>query len=767
MRLSDHLRSLSDDELALLLRRRPDLGRAAEGGFGALARRAASPSSIGRALVRADVGMLVLAEALCVRHPVSVDELVELLGTFDRDGVANSVERMRLSGLALVSDGLVEPVDGLIDLFPHPFGLGRSFVELAPQLDPTRLRDLAARHALELGDAPIAVVAAAVARWLAGGEGLDELLDTAPPESRQLLRYLVIEGVARLDLPSWLRYGRMPGDDPRAWLVDEGLVVPVGADEAELAREVALHLREGGLAPNAMMRRPSLRTAPGLDPDTVDATGAEQSARTLAAAEHLIQHLGDRPASVRKSGGVGGRELKRLGRVVGLDERDTARLLELAAAAGLVDSDRVHVHPGNRAQRWLALDRGRRWLALVWTWLETERLPSVALGELPSGERPGALERTELLLDAAGGRRDLLATLAEVAPGQAVTVPDLISAVVWLAPNRWGVDEATVAVTTRWAVEEAELLGLFAEGSPTATARALARPGHQGLEAAVSAALPPDQHQVVLQGDLSAVAFGALAPDVAHRLEQMAEVEEAGVRYRFSEASIRRAMDHGASPEDVLAFLEGHAVSGVPAALDYLIADVARRYGSVRVLGTSAVIVTDDEARAIEVASHRRAARIGLRLVAPTVLVSSTPPLELVDELRAWGYLPVLEGDVVTFERPDQIPSPDTPTSWTGPGLPDELGQPEAVELVELLRDLDRQEVDGPPTTPATPEEPSPRVVLERNRNRPVVVEYLEDGQLVSTAGVVVAVRSDTALVLSGRRLVPIGLGGVLRVEVP
>ncbi|MBW3615059.1 MAG: helicase-associated domain-containing protein, partial [Actinobacteria bacterium] len=101
-----------------------------------------------------------------------------------------------------------------------------------------------------------------------------------------------------------------------------------------------------------------------------------------------------------------------------------------------------------------------------------------------------------------------------------------------------------------------------------------------------------------------------------------------------SEASIRRAMDHGASPEDVLAFLEGHAVSGVPAALDYLIADVARRYGSVRVLGTSAVIVTDDEARAIEVASHRRAARIGLRRVAPTVLVSSTPPLELVDELH-------------------------------------------------------------------------------------------------------------------------------------
>lgn len=766
MRLSDHLRSLSDEQLAELLVRRPDLGPAAEGGFGALARRAASPSSLGRALVRADVGMLVLAEALCVRHPVSIDELVDLLGTSDVDGVVDSVERLRLCGLALVDDGLVEPVDRLVELFPHPFGLGRSFVDLAPQLDPARLRDIAARHGLELGDAPGPVVAAAVARWFATGDGLPALLEQAPPESRKLLQYLVAEGVARLDVPSWLRYGRMPADDPRAWLVDQGLVVPIGADEAELVREVALHLRDRGLAPHAMLRRPLLRTAPGLDQAAVDAVGGEAAARTLAAAEHLIQHLGDRPASVRKSGGVGARELKRLSRVVGLDERDTARLLELTAAAGLVDSDRRHVHPAARADRWLGLDRARRWLALAWTWLETERLPSVALGELPTGERPGALERTELVLDAAGGRRDLLAALATVAPGDAVTVADLIAAVVWRAPNRWGIDEATVAVTTRWAVEEAELLGLVAEGSPTTVARALADPAGSDPEGAAATVLSPDQHQVVLQGDLSAVAFGALAPDVAHRLEQMADLEEAGVRYRFTESSVRRSLDAGWTPEQLLAFLDAHAVSGIPPALDYLIGDVARRYGSIRVLATSAVLITDDEARAIEVASHRRAARIGLRLVAPTVLVSSTPPFELVDELRAWGYLPVLEGDVVTFERPEHdLPSLETPTSWTGPGLVDELAPPEAVELVGLLRDLDNQDVGTP--TPAEPEPASPRVVLDRHRNRPVVVEYLEDGHLVTTSGVVVAVRSDTALLLAGRRLIPVGLGGVVRVQTP
>jgi hypothetical protein len=764
VRLSDHLRSRSDEELSELLRRRPDLGPAAEGGFGALARRAASPLSIGRALVRADVGMLVVAEALCVRHPVSPEELVELLGTHDADGLLDAVERLRVCGLALVEDGLVEPVDRLSELFPHPFGLGRSFVELAPHLDPARLREIADGHNLELGDAPVPVVAAALARWFASADALDGLLDAAPGESRDLLRYLVVEGVARLDLPSWLRYGRMPGDDPRAWLIDQGLLVPFGGDQAELPREVALQLRTGGLAPHAVLRRPPLPTAPGLDAATVDATGAEAATRLLAAAEHLVQHLGDRPAVVRKSGGVGSRELRRLSRVVGLDERDTARLVELVAAAGLIDVDRQHVTPSPRAGRWLGLDRSRRWLALVWTWLETERLPSVALGELPSGERPGALERVELLLDAAGARRDLLATLATVPEGAAVGTPELLATVVWQAPNRWGIDEATVAVTTRWALEEAELLGLVAEGAPTAAARALADPTQGGLQQAAEAALPADQHQVVLQGDLSAVAFGALAPDVAHRLEQLAEHEEAGVRYRFTEASVRRALDLGWSPEQIEEFLVRHAVSGVPPALGYLIADVVRRYGSIRVLPSAAVLVTDDEARAIEVASHRRAARVGLRLVAPTVLVSATPADELLDELRSWGYLPVLEGGTLALVSADPSEPPaETPLTWTGPGLVDELGPDEATELVELLRDLDRQEADGPVVDESEPI--SPRVLLDRNRNRPVVVEYLEDGQLVATTGVVVAVRADTALLLAGRRLVPIGLGGVVRVE--
>jgi hypothetical protein len=696
VRLSDHLRAWSDDDLAWLLRARPDLGPAAEGGFGALARRAATPASLGRALLRADVGMLVVVEALCVRHPVSFDELTQLLGTGDRAGVAAAVERLRRQGLALVHDGLVDPVDRLPELFPHPFGLGRTFTELACQLSPARLRALAARHGLDVGDAPAPAVAAAVGRWLAGGDTVAELLDGGPPAARDLLGYLATEGMARLDLPAAADHPLADGD-PRVWLVEQGLVVPVAPGQAEVVREAALRLRSGGLAPQASLRPPALEAQPGPAPAVVDEAAAAAAARFLTAAEDLVRCLGERPATIRKEGGVGVRELGRLGREIGFDRRDTARLLELVAAAGLVHTDRDRVRTTDRALHWLGSERGLRFMVLVESWLDTERLPSVALGELPSAGRPGALQAVEVLVDAPGARRDLLATAAAVPEGEVVSTAELVAAAVWRAPNRWGVDEATVAVTTRWTVEEAALLGLLAEGCATAVARALARPDRAGLALALAAALPPEPVPARSPGHLAAPGGGG-------------------------------------RPEGA---------------------------GRVRVLAAATVLVTD-EARAIEVASHPRAGRLGLRLVAPTVLVASVGAAAVVEELRGWGHRPVLDGVVVTLADRAPAASPEPAPGWVGAVPPDDLGPAEAAELVGLLRHADAETAVPGDLAGA----PSPRVVLERHRNRSVVVEHFHDGRLVATSGVVVAVRSDTALVLAGRRLVPIALGGVVRVGV-
>ena len=53
--------------------------------------------------------------------------------------------------------------------------------------------------------------------------------------------------------------------------------------------------------------------------------------------------------------------------------------------------------------------------------------------------------------------------------------------------------------------------------------------------------------------------------------------------FRFSAASMRRAFDAGWSADDVHRWLAEHSSTGVPQPLQYLVDDVARRHGSIRV----------------------------------------------------------------------------------------------------------------------------------------------------------------------------------------
>jgi len=150
---------------------------------------------------------------------------------------------------------------------------------------------------------------------------------------------------------------------------------------------------------------------------------------------------------------------------------------------------------------------------------------------------------------------------------------------------------------------------------------------------------------VLLQADLTAVAPGPLVPELAREMALLADVESSGgaTVYRFSETSLRRALDAGRGADEVKELLARVSRTPVPQGLGYLVDDVARRHGALRVGTASAYLRCDDPVLMAEVLAARKAATLHLRRLAPTVAVTPADPKRLLEVLRAAGYSPTAE----------------------------------------------------------------------------------------------------------------------------
>ncbi|MEL7155509.1 MAG: helicase-associated domain-containing protein [Actinomycetota bacterium] len=771
MHLADHLRSWSPEALGHLLTARPDLLPAADDGFGSLARRAASANSIGRCLIGVDVAMFLVAQALVVSPPATADEIDELLGTHDPDATLDALGRLAALGLVLVEERVATPMPALADLLARPLGLGPSFAEQADRVAPEVLTAMAS--ALDADGAPTTgATARAIARRLRTAEGVERLLTTAPSGTADVVGLLSAERSSAVDVPVGHRYRALDDNDPVSWLLRRGLLVPYDEFVAEPVRELTLSHHPTGLAPGAALRPIDVRPVDGLAPEAVSAAAADRASRALEGAETLLRLVTDGEVAVRKAGGVGVRELKRLAKVLELEPVDVGRLLELLDEARLITHVGGRLSPSARAEVWRGLARDRRWLVLVRAWIAGERFLSIALTTGPDGKPLAALDELEPVADAFGGRRAVLTQIASLADGRAFDPQQLAEAAVWHRPNLWGPGEPPPEELVAWTVAEAELLGLVAMAAPTELLRAVVDGDENALDALAATTLGADQDRFMLQSDLTALALGPLDPSVAAPLTELADrkADAATPLFHFTEASVRRGFDRGWTADTIIAFLERHALSGVPQPLAYLVADVERRYGSIRVMAATSVLVTDDEALAVEVATTRRAARLGLRLVAPTVLVGPVAPHQLLDELRAEGFFPVLDGDVARLEADHAGhlsgqgaerfgPADDgLPADWTGPALTPAALAGEVADVVAAL--TDEPEPDTGADDGAGPHR------LHLLWNRAAVVTHLRDGQLREARGVVVAV-DDALTLLNERGIERVGLDAVVAVDDP
>jgi hypothetical protein len=225
-------------------------------------------------------------------------------------------------------------------------------------------------------------------------------------------------------------------------------------------------------------------------------------------------------------------------------------------------------------------------------------------------------------------------------------------------------------------------LGLQALDAVTGLAAA-ALPGGE-VRAGLVEEFPEPVRELILQSDLTAVAPGPLAHDVDRTVRMLAAQESrgAGGVFRFSADSLRRAFDAGWSAERVLDWLARHSSTGVPQPLEYLVGDVARRHGRIRLGTVGSWLQTDDEAVITQVLARPEAGSLGLRRLAPGVLVADAEAAEVAGLLHSLGLSPAAEdaaGNLLT-SPPRPRARARTVEPLTGP-LPAE----EVRGLAELL----------------------------------------------------------------------------------
>ncbi len=402
---------------------------------------------------------------------------------------------------------------------------------------------------------------------------------------------------------------------------------------------------------------PPLRGIPNGSRE-VNQAAADAALSALRATAGMLSRWGVAPVPVLKSGGLGIRELRKAAASVDVDLRAATLYTEVARAAGLLAASGWtggEWLPSRAFDAWRDTAAADQWAALASAWLAMTRVPALVGARDEHGGLRGALGAGLDRVDAPRVRSWVLGQLATVPPGESVSVQAVLRRLAWRWPRGQHQLQAMLAKT---AMAEAAQLGLTGLGALSAPGRALVLDGLPAAAAALAGILPEPVDYVVLQADMTAVAPGPLGGGLDRELTVAADVESTGgaTVYRFSADSVRRALDAGRSGEGLLEFLQQRSRTPVPQPLRYLIEDVARRHGQVRVGGASSYIRSEDAAVLAEIAADRRAAALRLRLLAPTVLVSLADRGDVIGVLRKLGYSPAAESadgavEIITVAR--------------------------------------------------------------------------------------------------------------------
>lgn len=586
---AQYLRSLDDQSLTALFALRPELISPVPADIANLALRASSIPSLVRAVDSLNKWQLQLLEAAAViNEPFTEKELLAVTDKSGKFALSALVER------ALIYDG----GDG----FRLPGNLREILGTEIAGLGPVSAKKLNLKGLADAPDASKKVLDAMI--W-------------GPPRG----------SVTDVKKPN-------PGV---AWLLEQGFLSPVNQQSVVLHREVAIALRGKKIHRELEITPPKI-SGRDVSIKNIQATAISNITTFLRWSEEVLNFWAQEPPTALKAGGIGVRDLRDLALHLGISEECTAFVIEVNYLAGLltIDSD-DRVLPTHQFDIWLTQSASRKWESLVAPWLITSRMSGLVNRD---GSKSVTPMGPELDRSNAAPVRSLVLSILQENSGIAPDIQSLIAHAQWHRPYRrsGGIPSEYI----EWVSREAEWLGLTGQNALSVYAVSLLAGDELDT---IDADLPKSVDHILIQSDNTAIAPGPLEHEVAQELDLIADIESRGAAtvFRFSESSLRRGLDHGRTGEEILAFLKKSSKTPVPQPLEYMIGDISKKHGKLRVGNTSSFIRCEDNALITQIMKDKKVEALGLRRIAPEVLISLHDASDVLNILRAANYLPAAE----------------------------------------------------------------------------------------------------------------------------
>jgi hypothetical protein len=629
---SDYLRSVDDAAFIALFTARPDLVSPVPPNIASLAVRACSAPSLARAIDSLNQWQLQVLEAAA-----SVNE------PFSEKIVSGLTDKEATTALKyLISVGLVYPSDDGLRI-------------------PTQLRDVIGTEPAGLGPASLAKL------------NLKELAD-APADAKKVLERLTWG-------PPRGSVGDIKNPGPGVtWLLDRKFLVPLDQRTVILPREVGIALRIGKIHKEQLVKSPQL-TGSKRDERQINLAAIANISTVLRWVEELLNFWADEPADALRAGGLGVRDLKIISNHLGVDESCTAFIAELAYLTSLISIDADdRILPSNKFDIWLMQTPADRWQMLASQWLITSRVSGL-VGRVEA--KNVAALGPELDRVNAARVRSLTLNLLRENQGIAPDWKSFKSLLDWRAPVRR--NSSLQDELGQWSLREAEWLGITGQG-------AISKFGIEFLDGedltSINEDLPKTVDHILIQGDNTAIAPGPLEHEISQALAMMAEIESRGgaTVYRFTEATIRRALDHGKTGDEIKGFLVKTSKTPMPQPLEYLILDVAKKHGKLRVGNTSSFIRCEDTTLISQIMNDKKLEILGLRRIAPEVVICDLDATDAMRVLRECDYLPAGEsanGMILTGPKSNRALTKPRPPRIIG-----ELDNPTEEALIAAIRSL-------------------------------------------------------------------------------